>query len=183
MYIFKVATFYLTSTYPINSFFPVVVCTYKIHVFDEAFSLLAILAMITEKMFFLFPWQPLLGENLFIKSCNLSRKFYIRRNNNKVDSIETGPIVTAHLLPWIDLVTETDKECGHTRTTLHARGFNKSRKIIAFSHLNATNFNDNFKDNFMREKVKSALFVLILSFVSFGFFHNLYVWERSQIAL
>ena len=28
-----------------------------------------------------------------------SRKFYIRRNNNKVDSIKTGRIVIAHLLP------------------------------------------------------------------------------------
>ena len=28
-----------------------------------------------------------------------SRKFYIRRNNNKVDYIETGRIVIAHLLP------------------------------------------------------------------------------------
>ena len=31
--------------------------------------------------------------------------------------------------------------------------FFKSRKIITFSHLNSTNFNDNFKDNFTREKV------------------------------
>ena len=29
----------------------------------------------------------------------LSRKFYITRNNNKVDSTETGRIVIAHLLP------------------------------------------------------------------------------------
>ena len=29
----------------------------------------------------------------------------------------------------------------------------KSRKIITFSHLNFINLNDNFKDNFMREKV------------------------------
>ena len=29
----------------------------------------------------------------------LSRKFYIRRNNNKVVSVETGRIVSAHLLP------------------------------------------------------------------------------------
>ena len=50
-------------------------------------------------------------------------------------------------------MTETDIECGHTKTTLHARGVNKSRKIIAFSHLNSTNFNDNFKENFMPEKV------------------------------
>ena len=32
-----------------------------------------------------------------------SRKFYVRRNNNKVDSIETRRIVIAHLLPWSDL--------------------------------------------------------------------------------
>ena len=75
-------------------------------------------------------------------------------------------------------MTETDTECGHTKTTLHASGVNKSLKIIPFSHLNSTNFNDNF----MREKVKSTLIVLILSFASFVFFHHLYVWERSQIA-
>ena len=79
-------------------------------------------------------------------------------------------------------MTETDIECGHTKTTLHACGVNKSCKIIALSHLNSTNFNDNFKDNFMQEKVKSTLVVLILSFVSFVFFHHLYVWERSQVA-
>ena len=45
-----------------------------------------------------------------------------------------------------------------------------------FSHLNSTSFNDNFKDNFMQEKVKSTLVVLILSF---EFFHLLYVWARS----
>ena len=32
-----------------------------------------------------------------------SRKFYIRRKNNKPESIETGCIVIAHLLPWSDL--------------------------------------------------------------------------------
>ena len=31
--------------------------------------------------------------------------------------------------------------------------FFKSRKIITFSHLNSTNFKDNFKDNFIWEKV------------------------------
>ena len=30
---------------------------------------------------------------------------------------------------------------------------NKSHKIIIFSHLDTNNFNDNFKDNFMWEKV------------------------------
>ena len=57
-------------------------------------------------------------------------------------------------------MAETDIGCGHTKTSLH--DVNKSRKIIAFSHLNSANFNDNFKDNFMREKVKSTLIVLIL---------------------
>ena len=52
-------------------------------------------------------------------------------------------------------MTETDIECGHTKPTLHARGANKSHKIIAFSQLNSTNF----KDNFMREKVESTLIV------------------------
>ena len=79
-------------------------------------------------------------------------------------------------------MTETDIECGHTKTTLHVRGVNKSRKITAFSHLNSTKFNDNINDNFMREKVKSTLVVLILLFASCGFFHHLYVWELSQIA-
>ena len=52
-------------------------------------------------------------------------------------------------------MTETGIECGHTKTTLYARGVNKSCKMITYSHLNSRNFNDNFKDNFMQEKVKS----------------------------
>ena len=40
------------STYPINSFFLVAVCIYKTNVSDEAFFLLAIVAMITEKTYF-----------------------------------------------------------------------------------------------------------------------------------
>ena len=47
-----------------------------------------------------------LSEEKFKKSLELledtlvsPRKFYIRRNNNKVDSKETGRIVIAHLLP------------------------------------------------------------------------------------
>ena len=79
-------------------------------------------------------------------------------------------------------MTETDIECGHTKTALYARGVNKGCKMITFFHLNSSGFNDNFKDNFMQEEVKSILVVLILSFVSFLFFHHLYVWEPSQIA-
>ena len=33
----------------------------------------------------------------------LTRKFYIRRNNCEVDSIETGLVVIPRLLPWSDL--------------------------------------------------------------------------------
>ena len=72
------------------------------------------------------------------------------------------------------MMTET-KKCGLIKTTFHARGVSKSRKIIAFSHLNSINLNDNFKDNFMQKKVKSI-------FASFEFMHHLYVWERSQVA-
>ena len=66
-------------------------------------------------------------------------------------------------------MTETDIECGHTKTTLHACDVNKSSRMIRFSHLNSSNFNDNFKDNLMLEKVKSILVALILSFGSFLF--------------
>ena len=55
-------------------------------------------------------------------------------------------------------MTEADIECGHTEETLHAYGVNRSRKIITLSRLNSTNVNDNF----MREKVKLTLVVLIL---------------------
>ena len=63
-------------------------------------------------------------------------------------------------------MTETDIECGHTKTTLYAHGVKKSCKMITFSHLNSSNFNDNF----MYEKVKSILVVLILLFALFLFF-------------
>ena len=32
-------------------------------------------------------------------------------------------------------MTETEIEYGHTKTTLHAYGVNRGRKIITFSHL------------------------------------------------
>ena len=42
-------------------------------------------------------------------------------------------------------MTETDKECEHTKATLYARDVNKSCKMVTFSHLNFSNFSDNFK--------------------------------------
>ena len=47
-----------------------------------------------------------LCRNLFLLTIGaylVARKFYIRRNNSNVDSIETGRIVIADLLPWSDL--------------------------------------------------------------------------------
>ena len=41
-------------------------------------------------------------------------------------------------------MTEADIECGHIKTTLHAGGVNRSRKIITFFSLNSTNVNNNF---------------------------------------
>ena len=52
-------------------------------------------------------------------------------------------------------MAETDIECGHTKTTLHARGVNRSHKIITFSHLNSTNVNNNF----MQENINATLVV------------------------
>ena len=51
-------------------------------------------------------------------------------------------------------MTETDIECGGTKTTLYVCGINKSCRMITYSHLNSSNFNDNFKDNIMQEKIK-----------------------------
>ena len=39
----------------------------------------------------------------YMSICLLPRKFYVRRNNNKVNFIETGCIVIALFLPWSDL--------------------------------------------------------------------------------
>ena len=80
-------------------------------------------------------------------------------------------------------MTETGIECGHTKTTLYARGVNKSCKMITYSHLNSSNFNDNFKDNFMQEKVKSILVVLILSNASFLFSSSLRLGAFSNCFL
>ena len=42
-------------------------------------------------------------------------------------------------------MAKTDiEECGHTKTALYARGVDKSCKMIIFSHLNFSNFNDDF---------------------------------------
>ena len=47
--------------------------------------------------------ELLLFENYSYTLYTLSRKFYIRRSNDKVDSLKTGSIVVADLLPWSDL--------------------------------------------------------------------------------
>ena len=59
---------------------------------------------------------------------------------------------------------ETDIECGHTKTTLYARGVNESCKMITSSPLNSSNFSVTLC------RKKSILVVLILSFVLFLFF-------------
>ena len=80
---------------------------------------------------------------------------------------------------------EADKNCRHTKTIFHTRGFKKSRKTITSFHLNSTNFNDSFKDNFkkkLKEKVKSTLVVLTYHLRHLCFFHHLSIWERFQVA-
>ena len=49
---FRLRDFVSPSTYPINSIFSVVVCIYKNHDFDEVFFVFAIVAMVSEKMYF-----------------------------------------------------------------------------------------------------------------------------------
>ena len=62
------------------------------------------------------------------------------------------PSVYSYCFTWLVaailvylIMTETDKECGHTKATLYARDVNKSCKMVTFSHLNFSNFSDNFK--------------------------------------
>ena len=50
----------------------------------------------------IFSLELMLPVLIFDWRYELSRKLYIRRNNKKVDSVETGHIVIAHLLPWSD---------------------------------------------------------------------------------
>ena len=76
----KLRHFISPTTYPVNSIFSGVVFIFKIHVFDEAFFLLAIVAMITENVFFLFLCQPLSGKNPFIKLCSLSIQTILEEN-------------------------------------------------------------------------------------------------------
>ena len=65
IYIFEVATFFLSWCLSNQLNFSVIGRVYKIHVFGEAFSLLAAIAMITEKsVFFLFPWQSFYREQI-----------------------------------------------------------------------------------------------------------------------
>ena len=78
------------------------------------------------------------------------------------------------------IMTETYIECGHTKTTIHACGVKLSYKIITFSHLNS-NFNYNFRNNSMQQKVESTFVALILLFASLVFFHHLYLLKRSQV--
>ena len=75
-------------------------------------------------------------------------------------------------------MTETDIECGHTKTTLHARAVNKSRKIITFSHLNSANFNDNFmrvKVNICRINPIISLICVFSSSLRLGAFSNCFL--------
>ena len=60
----------------------------------------------------------------------------------------------------IGVLTETNIECWHTKATLHACGVNKSRKSITFSQLKSADFNVNFKDDFMREKVNPIICII-----------------------
>ena len=52
-------------------------------------------------------------------------------------------------------MTKTHLQCGHSNTSIHARGVNfKIHKIITYSLSKHANNNNNFEDNFIRENVK-----------------------------
>ena len=68
------------STDLLYSICSVVACIYKIYVFDEAFFLLAIVAVITERCIFSISMATFVRENLFIKSCNLLIQIILEKN-------------------------------------------------------------------------------------------------------
>ena len=86
-------------------------------------------------------------------------------------------------------MTETDIECGHTKKALYARGVNKGCKMITFSHLNSSNFNDNFKENFMQEEVVGRINLIICvilvfsSFLCLGAFSNCFLMTSFTLLL
>ena len=58
----------------------------------------------------------------------ITRKFYIRRNNNKVNAIETGNIAIADLLSWSGL-----ENCMHTTLYNHLSKTGRMNIIIEFN--------------------------------------------------
>ena len=62
---FKVVTFCLAYTYPVNSIFSVIVCIYETHISDEeVFTFTNHYYDNWNIVFFLFPWQSLLGRQI-----------------------------------------------------------------------------------------------------------------------
>ena len=117
----------------------------------------------------------------FLKVSSYSTNFFIKAmskfSKNSLLTLKSPALLGQQLPYFVKMImTETDRECGDTKTTLYIRDVNKSCKMITFSHLNSSNFNNNF----MQEKVKSIFVVLILSFARLLFI--IIIWEHSQIA-
>ena len=81
------------TTYPMNSIFSVVLCIYKIHVFDEAFFLLAIVTIITKKMSFSYFHGNLRQGKIFSSSYARYNLDYPWKKLNQRDKVYWRKIV------------------------------------------------------------------------------------------
>ena len=80
------------------------------------------------------------------------------------------------------IMTENNIEYGHTKTTLHAHGVNKSRKIITFSYLNSTNVNENYLPeivNIGRINPINCVIWVFTSSLRLGVFSSCYLMNSS----
>ena len=99
----------LSSFHRINQFSPWKILSYKfrhgrstcdlIVKFEKVFNNSWTIKIIGKKWRWFFKIDDKNNDawRLLLMSLHVSRKFYIRRNNNNVDSIETEPTVIAHL--------------------------------------------------------------------------------------
>ena len=103
---------------------------------------------------FILPWINLLELDKFAKTQILGWKIGWKVNlkvtgaqpgffHGRTGFLDSFTWLVAAILVLLS-IAETDLECGHTKANL-----------ITYFHLNSSKFNNNFKDNFTQEKVKS----------------------------
>ena len=90
--------FFSHSTYTINSIFSAVVRIYNIRTFDDTFFLLAIVAMITEKLSFCFSHSNYCQENKFFQHNYAAYQFKISLKKRSRKGVSFTPLLRTQTL-------------------------------------------------------------------------------------